>query len=63
MAARSSAMAVDATRHITAIVDRILRVALIVVIVCSPILNVSPTVGMLGFLGALRGAKSLRLTY
>jgi hypothetical protein len=39
MAARSSAMAVDVTRHITAIVDRILRVALVIIIVCSPFID------------------------
>ena len=55
-------MAVNATRHITATVVRNLRVALIIVTVCSTMLK-GTHVGMPGFLGTFRGTKSLGLTY
>ncbi len=55
-------MAVNATRHITATVDRIFRVAPIIVTVCSTMLK-GTHVGMPGFLGTFRGTKSLGLTF
>ena len=58
----SSAMAVNATRHITATVDRIFRAAPIIVTVCSSMLK-GTHVGMPGFLGTFRGTKSLGLTF
>jgi hypothetical protein len=55
-------MAVDATRLITAIVDRILRVALIAVIVCSPVVG-AVTRGCTKRVGRQRRSENRRNAY